>query len=138
MLHTKMNTTNTHMNITSSYFSPSIYLSDIELFCIGNFWMEDSYTFFEDIKNEILLIKPKNFTVKFSIHHIHSTGIKQLYEFLKFIKKLNTSKQIEKLQLTFYYLENDCDLGETINDISELLELKFNVFVLPEKKYFFN
>lgn len=133
-----LNTLPIKMQIAPTYFSPSVYVSDIELFCIGNFWMEDSYIFFDSIKKEILRVNPKDFTVKFSIHHIHSSGVKQLFEFLKFIKNLKTSNEIEKLQITFYYLEDDADLGELLNDMAELIELKFNVFVLPEKKFFFS
>jgi hypothetical protein len=126
------------LKIASTYSSPSVYVSDIELVCIGNFWMENSFDFFEYIKSEISQIKPKNFTLKFFIHHIHSTAVKQLFEFLKFVKQLEEVKEIEKLQITFCYLEDDIELKDLINDMSELLELNFNVFALPDKNYFFN
>lgn len=117
----------------ATHFSPSVLLTKFELYCAGNFWMEDAYNFFEDLKREISLIAGKRYNIRIVIEHIHSSGIKQLFEFFRFIKLRVTFSEFEICNITVYYRQYDSDILLLVQDISKILSLKINLFALPER-----
>lgn len=117
----------------ATHFSPSVLLTKHELYCAGNFWMEDAYGFFEDLKREISSLAAKRYNIRFVLEHIHSSGIKQLFEFFRFIKLRLTFSEFERCNIVVYYRQDDTDIEFLINDISKILNLEISLFALPER-----
>ncbi len=117
----------------ATHFSPSVLLTKHELYCAGNFWMEDAYNFFEDLKREITTTAGSKYNIRIVLEHIHSSGIKQLFEFFRFIKLRVTFSEFESCNITVYYRQDDSDIEFLVNDISKILNLSINLFALPER-----
>jgi hypothetical protein len=120
------------MKIEKNTYSPNVEFSENILEISGNLWMEDPACFFELIREEINKKSLKQFKIILSLNHINSSSMKQLFEFLKYIK----NKNFKNLKINWNCPDDDIEMGELIKDIGNILELNINVFMVSEKKLF--
>jgi hypothetical protein len=118
----------------ATHVSPSVLITHYELYCAGNFWMENPAIFFEELKREVAKTAAKQFNMRIAIESIHTSAIAHLFEFFRFIKLRLTFNEFEKCNVIVFYRNDDTDTKILIQDISKMINLDITLFALPEKK----
>jgi len=121
------------MVLEASHFTPSILLTQYELYCAGNFWMKDAPGFFEKIKRELSRVAAPRYCIRIVIENIHSSAFQQLFDFLRYIHLRLSFKEFESCQVFIYYRQDDTDTEGLLKEVIELTPLELHVFALPER-----
>lgn len=121
------------MVLEASHFSPSVLLTQYELYCAGNFWMKNAKVFFDDIKRELSRVAAPRYSIRIVIENIHSAAFQQLFDFLRYIQLRLSFKEFEACTIVIYYRQDDLDTEGLLKEISSLTPLDLHLFALPER-----
>lgn len=111
----------------ATYFSPDLVLTDDLLHVSGKLWMENPFTYFEDIISEIKKSKSDEFLAVFEVDYINSSSTKQLLLFFELLKDLLDKGKFKSVVIIWYVDQDDQDILETINDLKNISELNMKI-----------
>lgn len=111
----------------ATYFTPDLVLTDDLLHVSGKLWMENPFTYFEDIISEIKKSKSDEFLAVFEVDYINSSSTKQLLLFFELLKDLLDKGKFKSVVIIWYVDQDDQDILETINDLKNISELNMKI-----------
>lgn len=111
----------------ATYFSPDLVLTDDLLHVSGKLWMENPFTYFQDIIAEIKKSQSDEFLAIFEVDYINSSSTKQLLLFFELLKDLLDRGKFKSVVIIWYVDQDDQDILETINDLKNVSELNMKI-----------
>ncbi|MBC6410661.1 MAG: DUF1987 domain-containing protein [Ekhidna sp.] len=112
-----------------------ISLTDSLLEIKGRSYSENSVGFFSVVNEKIkkLLIGNDNLEVKFVMEYFNTSSAKCIFDTLSVITKLNIPK--EKINVKWFYEEDDFDMLEIGKDYMDLSGLAFDFYEIEESNF---
>ncbi|MBC6401271.1 MAG: DUF1987 domain-containing protein [Ekhidna sp.] len=112
-----------------------ISLTDSLLEIKGRSYSENSIGFFSVVNEKIkeLLIGNDNLEVKFVMEYFNTSSAKCIFDTLSVITKLNIPK--EKINVKWFYEEDDFDMLEIGKDYMDLSGLAFDFYEIEESNF---